>query len=113
MTIVEVLTWTEGTFELDVDTSVISDEYRYIPEKLKLELNLNTQNVLMDALRIYDEKKRDGTLMEETFPGGRDLFPSASFSRRRLSTTGSFRLMTSVSMSWMILKRLSPASLPR
>ena len=68
MTIVEVLTWTEGTFELDVDTSVISDEYRYIPEKLNIELSLNTQNVLMDALRIYDEKKRDGTLMEETFP---------------------------------------------
>jgi hypothetical protein len=67
MTIVEVLTWTEGTFELDVDTTVISDEYRYIPEKLKLELNLNTQNVLMDALRIYDEKKRDGTLMDESF----------------------------------------------
>ena len=68
MTIVEVLTWTAGTFELDVDRTVISDEYRYIPEKLKLELNLNTQNVLMDALRIYDEKKRDGTLLEETFP---------------------------------------------
>jgi hypothetical protein len=68
MTIVEVLTWTEGTFELDVDTTVVSDEYRYIPEKLKLDLHLNTQNVLMDALRIYDEKKRDGTLMEETFP---------------------------------------------
>lgn len=79
MTIVEVLTWTEGTFELDVDTSVISDEYRYIPEKHKLELNLNTQNVLMDALRIYDEKKRDGTLMEETFPGEEHSFtPAAS-----------------------------------
>jgi hypothetical protein len=72
MTIVEVLTWAEGTFELDVDTSVISDEYRYIPEKLNLELNLNTQNVLMDALRIYDEKKRDGTLLEETFPAGEE-----------------------------------------
>jgi len=68
MTIVEVLTWTEGTFELDVETTVVSDEYRYIPEKLKLDLHLNTQNVLMDALRIYDEKKRDGTLMDETFP---------------------------------------------
>jgi hypothetical protein len=76
MTIVEVLTWTEGTFELDVDTTVISDEYRYIPENLKLELNLNTQNVLMDALRIYDEKKRDGTLMEETFPGEAPSFES-------------------------------------
>ena len=68
MTIVEVLTWTEGTFELDVETTIVSDEYRYIPEKLKLELNLNTQNVLMDALRIYDEKMRDGTLNEQTFP---------------------------------------------
>ena len=78
MTIVEVLTWTTGTFELDVDRTVISDEYRYIPEKLKLELNLNTQNVLMDALRIYDEKKRDGTLMEETFPGEEEpVFTSA------------------------------------
>jgi hypothetical protein len=67
MTIVEVLTWTEGTFELDVDSSTVSDEYRYIPEKLKLDLHLNTQNVLMDALRIYDEKKRDGTLIEESF----------------------------------------------
>ena len=78
MTIVEVLTWTEGTFELDVDTSVISDEYRYIPEKHKLELNLNTQNVLMDALRIYDEKKRDGTLMEDTFPGEETTFTSST-----------------------------------
>lgn len=78
MTIVEVLTWTEGTFELDVDTSVISDEYRYIPENLKLDMNLNTQNVLMDALRIYDEKKRDGTLTEETFPQD-DSFQDDSF----------------------------------
>lgn len=76
MTIVEVLTWTEGTFELDVETTVISDEYRYIPEKLKLDLHLNTQNVLMDALRIYDEKKRDGTLLEETFPEDKPLSPA-------------------------------------
>lgn len=78
MTIVEVLTWTEGTFELDVETSVVSDEYRYIPEKLKLDLHLNTQNVLMDALRIYDEKKRDGTLMNETFPAEEQDEPSTA-----------------------------------
>jgi len=78
MTIVEVLTWTEGTFELDVETTVVSDEYRYIPEKLKLDLHLNTQNVLMDALRIYDEKKRDGTLMDETFPEEESFEPAHS-----------------------------------
>ena len=67
MTIVEVLTWTKGTFELDVNTVVISDEYRYFPETFDQDLYLNTQSVLMDALRIYDEKMRDGTLTDETF----------------------------------------------
>lgn len=67
MTIVEVLTWVSGTFELDIDKVTVSDEYRYFPEKLKEEICLNTQSVLMDALRIYDEKMRDGSLNDETF----------------------------------------------
>jgi uncharacterized protein DUF4388 len=67
MTIVDVLTWTKGTFALDVDKLFVSDEYRYFPEKLHQNLHMNTQSVLMDALRIYDEKMRDGTLAEETF----------------------------------------------
>ncbi|MDW7758852.1 MAG: DUF4388 domain-containing protein, partial [Desulfuromonadales bacterium] len=65
MTIVEILTWKAGTFSLDVENVVIADEYRYFPEKLNEEFLLNSQNVLMDALRIYDEKKRDGELNEE------------------------------------------------
>ncbi len=88
MTIVEVLTWTEGTFELDVDANVISDEYRYIPEKLQLDMNLNTQNVLMDALRIYDEKKRDGTLVDETFSSNQmdnDYTPAAEENEQIIS----------------------------
>lgn len=67
MTIVEVLTWNSGTFALDVDATVISDEYRYFPEILKQEIHMNTQNILMDALRIYDEKMRDGTLQTGAF----------------------------------------------
>ena len=67
MTIVDVLTWTTGTFELEIDKLTVSDEYRYFPDTLKETLNLNTQSILMDALRIYDEKKRDGTLNEPTF----------------------------------------------
>ena len=69
MTIVEVLTWTRGTFCLDVNKFVVSDEYRYFPEQLKKEIQLNTQSVLMDALRIYDERKRDGTLSSEAMFG--------------------------------------------
>ncbi len=62
MTIVEVLTWSSGTFTLDVSKEYVSDEYRYFPEKLNQEILLNAQGILMDSLRIYDEKMRDGTL---------------------------------------------------
>jgi DNA-binding NarL/FixJ family response regulator len=69
MTIVEILTWTRGTFSLDVETINVSDEYRYFPEQLKKDIQLNTQSVLMDALRIYDERKREGTLTSESVFG--------------------------------------------
>jgi len=67
MTIVEVLTWANGTFSLDVTTANISDEYRYFPEKLQQDILLNAQGVLMESLRIYDEKMRDGTLSKIFF----------------------------------------------
>lgn len=65
LTIVEILTWKKGTFNLEADTFTVCDEFRYFPEKLKEELNLPTEHVLMDALRIYDEKKRDGLITDE------------------------------------------------
>lgn len=65
LTVVEILTWKRGTFTLDVDKVTVSDEYRYFPETLHQDMHLHTENVLMDALRIYDEKKRDGLLAEE------------------------------------------------
>ncbi|RMF46843.1 MAG: DUF4388 domain-containing protein [Deltaproteobacteria bacterium] len=67
LTIVEILTWESGTFTLDLDKNVIADEYRYFPEKCQQEINLDTQNILMDALRIYDEKVRDGELSNGVF----------------------------------------------
>jgi len=60
MTIVEMVSWQKGTFTLDVDSIEVNDEYRYIPEKLQQEMNFDTQLVLMDALRIYDEKRAAG-----------------------------------------------------
>jgi len=67
MTIVEMVTWVRGTFTLDVDNISLSDEYRYFPETLRQDMNLDTQMVLMDALRIFDEKKRDGEIVEQVF----------------------------------------------
>lgn len=72
MTILEVLTWKSGTFELDVNKTEMNDEYRYFPETLKQEILINAQGILMDALRIYDEKMRDGTLEEIFFSSAAD-----------------------------------------
>lgn len=66
-TIVEILTWSKGTFALDVTRTLISDEYRYFPENLQQEITLDTQSVLMDALRIFDEQMRDGKIEVQEF----------------------------------------------
>lgn len=69
LSIVEILTWKKGHFELLVDDIRVCDEFRYLPEKLNEEITLPTEHVLMDALRIFDEKMRDGLLkMEDDQP---------------------------------------------
>ena len=70
LTIVEVLTWPRGRFELDVEQILVSDEYRYFPDHHAPPPQVSTQNVLMEALRIFDEKKRDGTLKQESSGNG-------------------------------------------
>jgi hypothetical protein len=61
--IVEILTWKKGSFSLEVLPTSISD-FRFYPGKLISEINIDTQSVLMDALRIFDEKMRDGELTD-------------------------------------------------
>jgi len=65
MTIVEILTWKSGEFILDHLTETIVCDFKYYPEKMNHEVNVNTQGILMDALRVFDEKKRDGLIEEE------------------------------------------------
>jgi len=52
MTIVELMSWTKGTFTFDTDTPVVSSEGDQ-------DLEVDAQMVLMDALRIIDERERD------------------------------------------------------
>lgn len=68
ITIVEILTWRRGTFTMEVRPDATTDEYRYYPDKINREINVNSQGVLMDALCSYDEKMRDGELKEEEIP---------------------------------------------
>jgi len=66
ITLVEILTWKTGKFTLQPLSETITCDFRYYPEKMNHEVNLNTQSILMDALRIFDEKMRDGLIQDET-----------------------------------------------
>ncbi|NIQ96597.1 MAG: DUF4388 domain-containing protein [Desulfuromonadales bacterium] len=65
MTIIEILTWKKGGFVLEANLKQAPDDYQYYPNDIKREINIDTQSVLMDALRIFDEKMRDGELSIE------------------------------------------------
>jgi hypothetical protein len=52
LTIVELMSWTRGTFTFDTDAVVVASEGEQ-------DLEVDAQMVLMDALRIVDERERD------------------------------------------------------
>ncbi|MSN24331.1 MAG: DUF4388 domain-containing protein [Geobacter sp.] len=64
MTIVEVLTWKEGRFSLEIAKSGKSNGYHFSRTKFPQRILLNSQGILMESLRIFDEKVRDGTMDE-------------------------------------------------
>jgi hypothetical protein len=52
LTIVELMSWTKGTFTFDTDAIVIASDGGQ-------DLGVDAQMVLMDALRVFDERERD------------------------------------------------------
>lgn len=64
MTIVEVLTWKEGHFSLDIAKSGSTNGYHFSRTKFPQRILLNAQGILMESLRIFDEKVRDGSMDE-------------------------------------------------
>ena len=58
MTIIELMSWTKGTFTFDMDTVVVSS-------KGEQDLEVDAQMALMDALRILDERERDSAAGKE------------------------------------------------
>jgi len=64
MTIVEVMTWKEGHFSLETAKSDNPNGYHFSRTKFPQRILLNSQGILMESLRILDEKVRDGTMDE-------------------------------------------------
>ena len=59
MTIVELMSWTRGTFTFDTDAIVFSSEGGASSGDMEQDVVLDAQMVLMNALRIFDERERD------------------------------------------------------
>jgi hypothetical protein len=57
--IVELIGWTKGTFTLDKEDIAVSPECSYPIGKMEQATGLDAQMVLMDALRIFDERERN------------------------------------------------------
>jgi len=59
MTIVELMSWTKGTFTFDTDAIVFSSVGGTSSNDRGPDVVLDAQMVLMEALRIFDERERD------------------------------------------------------
>jgi hypothetical protein len=59
-TVYDLVTWNQGTFHFALDDLKPIDDIAVIPGDVIRHLNLDTQMVLLDALRIFDERNRGG-----------------------------------------------------
>jgi uncharacterized protein DUF4388 len=59
ITIVELMSWTKGTFTFDTDTIVVPSEEGASSDDMEQDVVVDAQMVLMDAIRIFDERERD------------------------------------------------------
>jgi hypothetical protein len=57
-TVYDLVTWNQGTFHFALDDLKPIDDIAVIPGDVIRHLNLDTQMVLLDALRIFDERNR-------------------------------------------------------
>lgn len=73
LTVVELISWKEGTFTFDADAIAVSPECTYQPGEMEQEQSFDAQMVLMDALRVYDERERD-RMSDIEVPADEDLY---------------------------------------
>jgi len=57
-TIYELVTWSHGSFVFELDTLKPVDDIAVFPGDLIPDIDLNTQMVLLEAARIFDERNR-------------------------------------------------------
>src|SRR3990172_5669207 len=98
LTIVELMTWTKGTFTFDTDAIVVSSEGGH-------DLEVDAQMVLMDALRISDERERDRREGKEV-PSFAALYPDVVPEENEEEATGERSTVTADDLGLADLDRL-------
>src|SRR5215470_8161412 len=67
--VAEVMVWDTGTFEFAIDDLRPIDDIALYPSDVLPDADINTQMVLLEAARIFDERNRDGANAPEAHPG--------------------------------------------
>ena len=73
ITLVELIGWNHGEFTFEPDSVKVSERCDYLPGEMEEDINLDAQMVLMDALRVYDERQRDISMGREV-PSYEEVF---------------------------------------
>jgi hypothetical protein len=91
-TIYELVTWAHGSFVFELDTLKPVDDIAVFPGDLLPDIDLNTQMVLLEAARIFDERNRaegdDGARPGPRDAGDRRAGSAELFGADRVARTG-------------------------
>src|SRR5256885_1940582 len=74
-TVYDLVSWKEGTFHFALDDLKPIDDIAVVPGDVIRHLNLDTQMVLLDALRIFDERSRQQRQQRNDTPVARSVPP--------------------------------------
>src|SRR5437016_5340315 len=74
-TVYDLVSWHQGTFQFALDDLQPIDDLALVPGDVIRHLNLDTQIVLLDALRIFDERNLRGKDSAATPAGGIPIAP--------------------------------------
>ena len=61
-TIFDLISWSTGTFQLVADEVRVDDELTFAPGEVLPEIDVDTQSILLEAVRLFDERNRAGSL---------------------------------------------------
>ena len=104
LTIVELMSWTKGTFTFDTDAVVVSSEGGASGDG-EQDVVVDAQMVLMDAVRIFDERERDRANGKEV-PSYEALYADVLPTESAEETTGERSTITADDLGLADIDRL-------